>query len=831
LKKSLATDEDITDTQVRNYIKKGGAKKVQQVIQAKKAGQSDTDTRESVMEALKSSMGKPTITESDAELFLDNAAADEVGEAMEACRESGTANDECDKIAEDIIAKSVTGGSQMNAKQKKMKLNKFRRKAAKKELSALKEGCLSETTDASVCKSTMKAKLKSLLGLDTVTDDEVEKVIIEGAQDKALDFMEACKEDPTKTAASCRDNEVTEAIKQARGKSEVEGISKSEVQETVNQGFKNFVASRISACIRAAEDDANKITACTSSNEMEKDLKKIKVESSDTVEEDVIERTVSDAKESAVQTAATSLQSIPNADKHTEFQSMVKEEIGLDLEQLETDDKHMAEQILVKEARTSEMAAAAKACSLAGTETNQCDIDSIDTDFQLGKTDGGRRLAKSEIRAKKVRQEAAEKIAESLADACMDLNKAETKELDANNPYPKMKACLENDAEYTKVLEQVVPEKQKKRTMEKAKKRKVAKEMKTAMKVYLKTNPTEDQKKTKRAELKKQMTDKLKRMATTDENDDQKLQKLEEPEALESREAGALLMEANDCADGNKDACEDEAKKDIKDLFGKEEREMDNLKYSGAKTSITEEGAGCDESSASKVDCDTEVKEKMLKFVSEDQYKKDKPKMDKLREAKKAGKSTLLKRFPKELRTTCKFDGSCNDKVIEQARVDVGKAAKSDDEYAAPTKVVSKGKIGDETKCTVVLKTLCKNGDANAKGKLVAAKTDIGTPKGQRRLNSRHLNGASSVSSGVTEEEVVDDDEEDSTEDYTGSEIKEEGTETVSEKPVDKDKPPTSDDDEEADEEADAGKLSSASTLNTKVATTAIVCFLAALLI
>lgn len=119
LKKSLATDEDITDTQVRNYIKKGGAKKVQQVIQAKKAGQSDTDTRESVMEALKSSMGKPTITESDAELFLDNAAADEVGEAMEACRESGTANDECEKIAEDIIAKSVTGGSQMNAKQKK----------------------------------------------------------------------------------------------------------------------------------------------------------------------------------------------------------------------------------------------------------------------------------------------------------------------------------------------------------------------------------------------------------------------------------------------------------------------------------------------------------------------------------------------------------------------------------------------------------------------------------------------------------------------------------------------------------------------------------------
>jgi hypothetical protein len=192
LKKSLATDEDITDTQVRTYIKRGGAKKVKQVLQAKKAGQSDADTRESVIEALKESMGKPdktvngqivvAVTPADAEMFLDNAAVEEVGEAMEACRESGETNAACEKIAEDIITKTITGGSHMNDKQKKMKLNKFRQKAARKEISALKEGCLSETTDATVCKSTMKAKLKNILGVETVTDDQVEKVIIEGRQ-------------------------------------------------------------------------------------------------------------------------------------------------------------------------------------------------------------------------------------------------------------------------------------------------------------------------------------------------------------------------------------------------------------------------------------------------------------------------------------------------------------------------------------------------------------------------------------------------------------------------------------------------------------------------
>merc|ERR1712028_282480 len=104
MKKSLATTEDISDSKIRDFIHKGAVIKAREVAKTAK-GATKKETRASVQAPMKESLGKPDkcdsagvcvsqVTETDAELFLGEAAIDEVDSVMSSCVESG------DKLAD-----------------------------------------------------------------------------------------------------------------------------------------------------------------------------------------------------------------------------------------------------------------------------------------------------------------------------------------------------------------------------------------------------------------------------------------------------------------------------------------------------------------------------------------------------------------------------------------------------------------------------------------------------------------------------------------------------------------------------------------------------------
>merc|ERR1711865_800333 len=97
----------------------GAVKKVREVAKTAK-GATKKETRDSVQAAMKESLGKPDklvggvyvsqVTETDAELFLEEAAIDEVDSVMSSCVESG------DKLANGYDATTALGACETKAK-------------------------------------------------------------------------------------------------------------------------------------------------------------------------------------------------------------------------------------------------------------------------------------------------------------------------------------------------------------------------------------------------------------------------------------------------------------------------------------------------------------------------------------------------------------------------------------------------------------------------------------------------------------------------------------------------------------------------------------------
>jgi hypothetical protein len=397
----LASDEPIDDSTVKHFLKKGAIKKAREVAKIKiSATTTAADKRKSVQAAMKESLGKPDkldangvlvsyITEADAEMFVTEASIQEVGSILSACVESGETDEAaCGVKATQAIKDTLPGADTLGASALTMKLDAFRKSAARKEISALKEGCGTENTDdaagAAACKKTLKAKMRVLLGKQTIEDKEVEEMVLEGSEDTAQSYMEACKEDASKDFAKCRDEDVKKAILRSRGKPETAPIEKAELQETIQRGVNGYVKSRISACLVAAETDADKKTACTSDDAIQKDLEKMISDKSGrrlaTVTKEEIVKMRTRGTVAAVKEAAESTENLGADDKVTEFRRVVKEVSGVDLKE-----SPMQEQELLDEAAVSKIAQVARACANAGATS--CDVTSEFDKVSIGKSE------------------------------------------------------------------------------------------------------------------------------------------------------------------------------------------------------------------------------------------------------------------------------------------------------------------------------------------------------------------------------------------------------------------------------------------------------------
>merc|ERR1711865_468047 len=397
MKKSLASDEPIDDSTVKHFLKKGAIKKAREVAKIKiSATTTAADKRKSVQAAMKESLGKPDkldangvlvsyVTEADAEMFVTEASIQEVGSILSACVESGETDEAaCGVKATQAIKDTLPGAGALGPKALEMKLDAFRKSAARKEISALKEGCGTENTDDAACKKTLKDKMIVLLGKDAIEDKAIEETVLEGSEDMAQSYMEACKEDASKDFAKCRDEDVKKAILRSRGKPETAPIEKAELQETIQRGVNGYVKSRISACLVAADSDAGKKTACTSDDAIQKDLEKMISDKSGrrlaTVTKEEIVKMRTRGTVAAVKEAAESTENLGADDKVTEFRRVVKEVSGVDLKE-----SPMQEQELLDEAAVSKIAQVARACANAGATS--CDVTSEFDKVSIGKSE------------------------------------------------------------------------------------------------------------------------------------------------------------------------------------------------------------------------------------------------------------------------------------------------------------------------------------------------------------------------------------------------------------------------------------------------------------
>merc|ERR1711865_535606 len=96
MKKSLATTEDISDSKIKDFIKKGAVKKVREVAKTAK-GATKKETRDSVQAAMKESLGKP-------DKLVGGVYV------LSSCVESG------DKLAVDYDATTALGACETKAK-------------------------------------------------------------------------------------------------------------------------------------------------------------------------------------------------------------------------------------------------------------------------------------------------------------------------------------------------------------------------------------------------------------------------------------------------------------------------------------------------------------------------------------------------------------------------------------------------------------------------------------------------------------------------------------------------------------------------------------------
>merc|ERR1712166_179642 len=170
MKKSLANDEAISDSKIKAFIKKGAIKKAREVAKTAK-GATKKETRDSVQAAMKESLGKPDklvggvyvsqVTETDAELFLEEAAIDEVDSVMSSCVESG------DKLANGYDATTALGACETKAKIAFKAFRGGEEAAIDAEITALDtkiagmaEGAAKEVEKATKATKEQKKKLK-----------------------------------------------------------------------------------------------------------------------------------------------------------------------------------------------------------------------------------------------------------------------------------------------------------------------------------------------------------------------------------------------------------------------------------------------------------------------------------------------------------------------------------------------------------------------------------------------------------------------------------------------------------------------------------------------
>merc|ERR1712028_150034 len=278
MKKSLATTEDISDSKIKDFIKKGAVKKVREVAKTAK-GATKKETRDSVQAAMKESLGKPDklvggvyvsqVTETDAELFLEEAAIDEVDSVLSSCVESG------DRLANDYDATTALGACETKAKAAFKAFRGGEEAAIDAEITALNTAIASASGADKIAKEAEKATKEHKKKLKT---REIEYTYTKSKQDagrkNALAGVKAKMEDAKSknidtTSATFTEETRAMAKRAFKASMAVADIEDAEMEELLKETSKKEASDQLDSCYETVQQDSTKGASYLSSCQKE----------------------------------------------------------------------------------------------------------------------------------------------------------------------------------------------------------------------------------------------------------------------------------------------------------------------------------------------------------------------------------------------------------------------------------------------------------------------------------------------------------------------------------------------------------------------------------
>lgn len=245
----------------------------------------------------------------------------------------------------------------------------------------------------------------------------------------------------------------------------------------------------------------------------------------------------------------------------------------------------------------------------------------------------------------------------------------------------------------------------------------------------------------------------------------------EEPwESMKGKRKKERMRRAvQNCDKGKEATCAKAAKDDLKKDLDVDEKEIAMIKRQTAPMMAADEIAECEDAiNGDKTEIDTVNKD--CEALGKDLFmatgstaeaweKRWKARVLKLAKARFAGEDSDVKVNTKQVDTVFEADavaGKCDDDMVEQARNDVGNAAKKGDKDGKGETVVKfKGVDSATKKCSVVFATKVSEGKHKEAAASINKATEVGKKKKTgRMLRNLEDDAEGSVSSSPTAEEV-----------------------------------------------------------------------------
>lgn len=318
LKESLGV-ADVTDTQVREFVRDGARDKLggdMRTCVATAKGDADAikACKSEQLSSLKDIYADSSITDIDVGDILRDDAIGKAADAVKLCsteagndankKKACSAGDGLKDVLKNTLGREVSD----------FEVGDFVRKGAKSTAGNFMRLCRSTaTTDEAKgkCKTEgVKDELANALGkaATEIDDIEVEDFLRRSGMDKTAEFMKACvesAESPTAMANCASSDDLKSALGETLGKAKAE-ISERDVNEFLRRGAMEEGAKFMKSCFENAAGDKDALKACSASDDLKAKLGKTLGKAKDAINDFDVSQFIRDGASNTAKDAMSS---------------------------------------------------------------------------------------------------------------------------------------------------------------------------------------------------------------------------------------------------------------------------------------------------------------------------------------------------------------------------------------------------------------------------------------------------------------------------------------------------------------------------------------------